>query len=250
MMHLAAYYKSVNSAAGLAALNAVADQAVFTNGPDIRVPGDIANLLGEAALSAQTAPLFAQVQSPSLRQLANQDIKPVTTALVFSQKEQLQWHGDNPRGLAANEAIDFYLQATGGAAAGNYGLVWLGDGPIKPTNGKTFSVRATGAAALSAGVWVNTPLTFDVALPAGTFQVVGIRAEGTNLIAARAVFIGSAYRPGVPGETSAAAAFWTAFRNGRMGVYGQFDINQPPTMDCLGATDTTQEFVFDLIQVK
>lgn len=249
-MHLAAFYQSVNSAAALVGINAVPDVAVYTNGADIRVPPDIANLLGEAALSAQTGPKFAQIQSPSLRQLANQDIEPVAAALVFANPNQIQWHGDNPRALDGNEAITAAIEATGGAAAGNYALAWLGDGAVKPTQGKIFSMRATGAAALAAGTWVNTPVTFDDTLPAGSYQVVGLRAEGANLVAARLVFVGGAYRPGVPGETSSATAFWGAFRNGRAGVLGEFDINQPPTIDCLGATDTSQAFVFDLIKTK
>ena len=249
-MHLAAYYQSVNSAGALVGLNAVPDVAVFTSGADIRVPPDIANLLGEAVLSAQTGPAFGQIQSPSLRQLANQDIEPIAAALKFGATDEIQWHGDNPRALEGNEAITAAVQATGGAAAGNYVLVWLGDGPVKPSPGKIFSMRATGAAALSAGVWVNTALTFEDTLPAGSYQIVGVRAEGANLVAARLVFVGGAYRPGVPGEPSSATNYFRTFRNGKYGVYGEFDINQPPSVDCLGATDTSQAFVLDLIKTK
>lgn len=249
-MHLAAFYQSVNSAAAYVALNAVPDVAVFTQGGNIRVPPDIAYLLGEAAYSAQTGPQAAQIQSPSLRELANQDIGVVAPGLVGSQDDQYQWHGDNPRALQGNEALTASVLATGGAAAGNYVLAWLGDGPVKPTPGKTFSMRATGAAALAAGVWVNTPLTFGSSLPAGSYQIVGMRAQGANLVAARLVFIGGAYRPGVQGEPSQATSYFDAFRDGNVGVFGEFDINQPPTVDCLGATDVAQTFIFDMIKTK
>jgi len=249
-MHLAAFYQSVNSAAGYAALNAVPDVAVYTQGGNIRVPPDIANLLAEAALSAQTSPFSAQIQSPSLRELANQDIGPIAPALLFSSDTQLQWHGDNPRALQGNEALTASVFATGGAAAGNYVLAWLADGAVKPSPGKQFTMRLTAAAVLSAGLWVNSPLTFGSSLPAGSYQVVGMRAEGAHLVAARLVFIGGAYRPGVPAEPTASSAYFSNFRDGAYGVLGEFDINQPPTVDCLGATDTTQVIYLDLIKSK
>lgn len=249
-MHLAAFYQSVNSAGSYAALNAVPDVAVFTSAGNIRVPPDIAYLLGEAAYSAQTTPQAAQIQSPSLRELANQDIGVVATSLVAGAQDQFQWHGDNPRALQGNEAITASILATGGVAAGNYVLAWLGDGPVKPTPGKTFSIRATGSATLVAGTWVNTPLVFSSSLPAGSYQIVGMRAQGANLVAARLVFIGGAYRPGVQGNPDGAHEFFDAFRDGNVGVFGEFDINQPPTVDCLGATDVAQTFIFDLIKSK
>lgn len=248
MLHLAAYYKSVDPAAALTLISAVPDQSIFTNGNDIRVPKGLTNLLAEAALSAATTPLYAEVQSPSLRQLANQDILPMAVAAKFGAQDQVQRHFDNPRALQEAESINLGINATGGAAADNYGLIWLGDGPIKPTGGKIFSVRATGAAALAAGKWVNTALTFQTVLPAGTFQVVGLRAQGANLVAARLVFIAAAFRPGVPAETAQANNYFPWTRMGAMGVLGQFDIDQPPTIDCLGATDATQSFILDLIQ--
>lgn len=250
MMHLAAFYKSVDPAAALTLISAVPDQSVFTSGNDVRVPTALPNLLGEAALSAATTPLYAQVQSPSLRDLANQDVQPIALAAVFAQSDQWQWHGDNPRALVAAESVNFAINATGGAAAANYGLIWLGDGAPKAQTGKMFSIRATGAATLVAGTWVNTALTFNSTLPAGTYDVVGMRAQGTNLVAARLSFVGGQFRPGVPGEVTNNTSWWRAARYGNLGVFGSFDINQPPTADCLGATDTVQNFILDLIKTK
>ena len=250
MYHLAAYYQSVDPAASLKQINAVPDQAIFTSGADVRVPTGLANLIGEAALSAATTPLYGQVQSPTLRDLANQDIEPISTSAKFTSYDQMQWHGDSPRDLTEAESVNFAIYATGGAAAVNYGLIFLGDGAVKPTTGKIFSVRATGSASLSAGAWINTALDFNSTLPSGTYQVVGMRAEGTNLVAARIVFIGGQFRPGVPATSATNLALFPWFRVGRAGVFGSFDVNQPPTIDCLGVTDTSQEFVFDLIKTK
>lgn len=248
MMHLAAYYKSVDPAAALTKIDAITDQAITINNNDIRVPKDIANLLGEAFLSAATTPLYGELQSPSLRQLAYQDVAPVASAAKFGDSEQIQWHGDSPRALAAAESLEAYIDATGGAAAANYALVWLGDGPPKASPGKIFSVRATAAVTLSAGEWENGAITFESVLPSGTFQIVGCRAVGANLIAARFAFVGGGYRPGVPADPSDQTNYFPGFRMGRMGVFGQFDTDYPPTMDFLGATDTSQKLIIDLIK--
>ena len=249
-MHLAAYYESANSAAALAQITAVTDQAIFTSGNDVRVPTGLAMLLGEAAMSAQTGPDSAQVQSPTLRDLAQQDVKPIETAVTWSDVSGIQWHGDNPRQLTPAESVNLAILATGGAAAANYGLIWLGDAAVKASTGAIFSIRATSTASLTAGVWEASALTFSSTLPAGSYDVVGMHAVGANLVAARLVFIGAGFRPGVPGNPTADTNLWPGFRNGRAGTFGSFDVNQPPSIEALGATDTVQKYVFDLIKSK
>lgn len=250
MQHLAAFYESLDPAGALTKIAAVADQAIRTDGDDIVVPGDLSNLVMEAALSAATGPQYAEVQSPSLRQLANQDVQPIIGSLVFGADPAVQAHFGNPRPLKGNESVNFLVNATGGAAAGNYGLIVLSNGAVQPITGNIFSVRASAAAHLVAGTWVNSALTFDETLPAGTYNVVGMRAEGAHLVAARLVFVGSGYRPGVPAVNTTADKDFRYGRFGQMGSLGVFDVNQPPTVDCLGVTDTSQNILLDLIKVS
>lgn len=250
MQHLAAFYQSANSAGVLTTIAAVPDQAIYTSGNDVRVPPDMLYLLWEAALSAQTGPGYGQLQSPSMRELVNQYISKIVNGVTFSAYDQAQQHLMNPRKLVANESVNAAVEATGGAAAANYVLMGMGDGAVKPVTGDIFTVRATGAAALAAGTWVNTPLTFLDTLPAGSYQVVGMRAQGPNMVAARIVFIGAGYRPGVHAVQGSGSQDMRNSRYGEMGVFGQFDTNQPPSIDCLGITDTSQVFDFDLIKVK
>ena len=86
-------------------------------------------------------------------------------------------------------------------------------------------------------------------LPAGQYQVVGMRVQGTNLVAARLVFQGFPWRPGAPAVNVLGDEDNKYFRMGRMGIWGEFDQTSPPTMDCLGVTDTTQVVYLDLIKV-
>lgn len=250
MHHLAAYGQSVDLAGALTAINAVQDQALTTSGPDIRVPNPLPNLVGQAALVGNTTPSRAQLVSPSLRAMVNMDIEPIVGGVVFGSPPESILHGDSPIPLVGNESLNCYLQATGGAATQNYGLVWLSDGPIQAVKGNIYSVRATSAVALAADTWVNGNLTFAQTLPNGTYQIVGMRARGTNLVAARLVFVGAPWRPGVPAVNALGDLDPLGFRYGYAGVFGQFDSTQPPTVDCLGVTDSAQTYVFDLIRIK
>ena len=110
-------------------------------------------------------------------------------------------------------------------------------------------MRATAAATLAAGTWVNSALTMTQTLPVGTYAVVGLRAIGANLQAARLSFIGGGYRPGVPAVNGDGDGDFKPLRFGMSGEFGRFDNNTIPSVDCLGHTDTSQRFYLDLIKV-
>lgn len=252
MMHFAAYYESIDPAGAYAPLAAVQDPAINTRGDDIRVASEIPFIFCAAGLTAAATFTSAQLRSPSLRTLNNMFVRPLVNAVTFGDPPEVLPFPANPRGMVPAEDVQFWVDSTPGAGAeAHYGLVWFCDGPLAPVNGEIFSVGATSASALAAGTWVNSNLTFDQALPSGSYQVVGMRAEGANLVGARLVFPGGgneAFRPGVPGSTSAFVVDNDMFRKGMLGVFGTFDQDNPPTIDCLGVTDTDQTITLDLIK--
>jgi len=247
--HLAAWYESIDPGGVLTTITAVQDTSVFTSGDDIRVPEGLNNILGQAALANDSSAARGQIQSPSLRAFANLDVEPLVAAAVFGSPPEILFHPANPIPVQPNESLNFALESNPAGAVDHYGLVLLGDGPQQAVTGNIFSVRATGAASLSAGSWVNTSLTFSQTLPVGRYQVVGMRARGTNLVAARLVFVGGAWRPGVPAVNAIGDADVHSLRYGRAGILGEFHTNTPPTMDCLGITDSSQTFILDLMRV-
>lgn len=249
MFHLAAYYQSVDPANALVSINAVNDQHVFTSGADIRVPKELPNLMGQVAMCNDASVVRAQLQSPSLRAMANLDVEPIVAAAVFGNPPEALFHPESPIPLEGDEAINLYIQSDPAAAAVHYGLIYFSDGKDQPQFGKIYTVRATATAALAAGQWVNSALAFSQSLPVGDYAVVGMRARGTNLVAARLVFVGGKWCPGVPAVNAIGDLdpYWT--RYGRLGVFGQFNTNTPPTVDCLGVTDNSQIFEFDLLRL-
>lgn len=247
-MHMIGYESTASNAA-LAAITPIPDPTLRVAGNDFYVPSTLNQIVGGAALiNSAAATLRAQIQAPSLRATLNFDISPIVNGLIFGSLPKCFRMWDTPLQLQTNEPLDVYVQ--NGASVMNRALLILADGPLKPVSGKIYTVRATGAATLVTASWVNTSLTFSQTLPTGTYQVVGFRAIGANMVAARIFFVGSAWRPGCFANNLQNDDQWSDFRWGNMGVWGQFDNTVPPTVDCLGITDTAQEFEFDLIKTS
>jgi len=248
MQHLAAWYESIDPAGALVPIAAVNDQAVFASGDDIRVPAALPYVIGQAVLGNDSSLARGQIQSPSLRSFANLDVEPVVAAAVFGSPPEAVFHPLSPIPVSGDEAVNVYVNSDPASAAAHYGLVWFGDGPQQSVPGEIFSIRATAAASLAAGTWANSALTFGSSLPVGTYQIVGMRARSANMVAARLVFVGQPWRPGVPAVNAIGDEDHAMFRYGRSGVFGEFHTNTPPTVDCLGVTDTSQTFIFDLVR--
>lgn len=248
--HLVAWGASVNLAGVSTAIAAVPDPVITTSGNDVRVPAGLPFIMGASSLNGNVGPLTAQITSPSLRAVVNLDIEPIIAALVWGSFPEQLVRPDSPTPVVPNESLNHFANATGGGATEVYGLAWMCDGPQQQVKGPIYTIRATAAAALAANTWVNSNLTFSQVLPAGSYQVVGMRARGANLVAARLVFVGGTWRPGVPAVNAVGNVDPWYFRNGYLGVWGQFDNTTPPTVDCLGVTDNAQTIDLDIIKVK
>lgn len=245
-MHMIGYETS-GSESALTAITPIPDPTLRVTGNDFLVPQGMNNLvLAAAMINSTTATLRAEVQSPSLRATLNMDISPINNGLVFGSLPRIARMFKTPLPLAVNEPLDVFVQ--NGAAVMNRAFLQLSDGPVQPATGRVYTVRATGAASLTTASWVNTSLTFAQTLPAGTYSLVGLRAWGANLVAARVFFVGSPWRPGVPAVNSEDNNEWGEFRYGGIGTWGSFVNTVPPTIDCMGITDTAQVFLLDLIK--
>lgn len=248
MFHTAAYYESIDGGGVLHNIAGIQDQALSVNGDNVRVPQELPMLAGAAALTAASTLTGAQVQSPSLRTLANPDISPVVNAVTFGDPPEIFDIFQNPQPLTPAEDLEFLINSDNTGATAEYGVVWLSDGNTQPVSGNIFTVKCTADITLAAGQWVNGNLTFTQTLPAGQYQVVGLRAEGTNLVSARLVFPGGGFRPGVPAVNAVSDLDHSRFRNGMAGIFGTFTEDSPPTLDALGVTDTSQTIYLDLIK--
>jgi len=244
---LVAWVESQDTGGSLTLTAALADPHIRVVGDDVIVPA-LSQLSGYFAWGEYITQ--AQLSSPSLRKETLLDVSPVDRSPEPSSRPPLHDLFDFPIPLVASEALNALLaeDGTGGQYSGM--LAWLSDGPVTPVTGKVFTVRATGTTTLTPYSWTNVSLTFYQTLPAGRYQIIGMRARSTGLIAARLVIPGYSWRPGVIGFDAASDIGPDRFRYGKCGVFGEFDHDAPPTVDCLSrSADTSQVFHFDLLKI-
>ncbi len=249
MFSLVAYYEGLDNGAVLTNIAAVQDPSMTTQGDYIHPPETLPFLLGEIALHGHANLASAEIRSPALRAMAHLQIEPIVPALIFGSPPEAIMHAGSPLPITPGEGLELLINGTPGGVVPNYGLLWLGDGPVTPVFGEMYQVAATAAVTLAAGTWVNGNLVFGQTLPGGRYAIMGMRARGTNLVAARLLFPDTAPRPGVPAVNAVADLDPRIFRFGGMGSFGEFDADRPPTVDCLGITDSAQSFIFDLLRV-
>ena len=244
MFTLVGYHKAAVSAT-LLPLQPIADPHVTVAGNDLTVP-ELNQIV--ALLCVGGAPTQAQVQAPSLRRLVQEDIPAyIATEVCTGAVDVIVDKRDVPLILERSEKLNAYtIHTTDGRV-----FVWLSDGPITPVSGDIRTVKCTTGHTTAGDLWQNVALTFTQTLPAGRYAVVGMHGHGTALLAARLVFVGYSWRPGVPTGALAANPGLPMFRNGAFGTFGEFEFDQPPSIDLLGTGVTsTEEIYLDLIQVR
>ncbi len=243
-------YSDTATGVTLENVSGLTDPHVRVSGDDIIVP-ELTKVIGVYALG--TSVTQARLSSPSLRRVVEPDIEPLdigTTAEPASRPPiyDLRLH---PYQLDRSEALNFQM-LNSVAGARNVGIVMLSDGKLGPIpTGQITTVRCTNTTSLVAFTWTNGALTFAQTLPAGRYAIVGMRAQSATLIAARLVFSGTAWRPGCIGFDSDADIEPEMFRMGGLGVLGEFEHNEPPSVDFLAVTtDSSQVVHLDLIKIR
>lgn len=254
-MHtMAGWLEDVDQAGAFVALNALADQHLTVVGDDVRVPSlnQIIAIMGGVDTTVAGR---ARLVSPSLRRLLNPEIAPLNGQAAAAQEpDSPQAVVDlrrSPIPLVVGENLNFEALANPAAAQDQWGLVILADGPQEPVAGPIRSTRATSATAAVANAWTNVAITFAEDLPRGRYQVVGFRPDSAGMVASRLVFVGGTWRPGALGVDAVGDIQHEMFRHGGLGVWGEFEDIDPPTIDVLSiSADATQLFILDLIQVR
>jgi|GEM_PF-4670720 len=259
---LAGFYENINASAALSEINTIEDTHLTVSGKDLTVP--VLNKVLKLFVMGNGL-TAARLSSPSLRRLWLFDFPALYPNSSLPNDQAVDEGGsgaytiyrnvpivdlaENPLELVSSEKLNFLVK--NGGAADTYGLVWLGDVIPRKVTGKIFSVKATASKTLTPKKWTASPIDFEQELPAGRYQVVGMRVKSANIIAARLLFVGQVWRPGVLGVRTLDEVYDEQFRMGNMGVFGEFEFDQPPQVEFLAsASDTSEEVYLDLIQVR
>jgi len=244
---LVSFNESIDPAAAWANITATPDPHVTVTGDDILVP-ELDQIVAIAGCIDQTVASQVRLTAPSMLAQGFPEYVPwLASGLVFGAHAEVNTKAENPIQLDRMEALQCQVLTNPGAAAQHYIGVWLADGPLAPVNGPIRTIRATAAVSIVVTGWTNGALTFPVSLKAGRYQVVGMSCRSANSVFARLVFPGMGWRPGCACVNDELEEDYPLFRNGKAGVWGEFDSASPPTIDILGVTDTTEEVFLDLI---
>ena len=259
---LIGFHESV-AASTLTKITALADEHIRVSGDDIVVP-ELNKIIGALFMSPNMA--NGELSSPSLRRMWLEDVLPILQDSKLPTTQAVNEGGtdtyniprddyfmnlvDNPLILEQSEKLNVLVD-NGGNAEDNLVLVWLSDSKNAPVKGEIHRIKATASKTLTSYAWTNGAITFEQTLPAGRYAVVGMRAKSTSLIAARLVFVGESWRPGVLGQKAYSDDRPKIFEKGNLGTFGEFEFDQPPTIDFLAsAADTSEEVWLDLVQVR
>jgi hypothetical protein len=246
-MHLIGYETSASQATPIA-ITPIPDQVVQIQGTTVLVPQGVPNICYAAAMiNSAVATLRAQISSPSLLAVVPFDVSPIYNGLAYAGIPDVIRMGATPMPLVPAEPLSVLVQ--NGAAVMNRCFIWLCDGPVRPIQAKAYSVRFTTSITAVTASWVNGAITFATSLPAGNYQVIGMRMWSPNCVAARLFFKGSFFRPGVTVGNAEAVNEWPDFRFGNYGVWDQFNNITPPSVDLMGITDTAEQGFLDLVKV-
>jgi hypothetical protein len=248
MFTLVAYGQSQDTSGVLTEVNALVDQHITTQGKEILVPEWASMLSFILALGATIS--RAQMSSPSLRKKLLLDVPNLEKAATPSiDPTFLDLTGD-PKPLVPGEGLRALVAEAAGGAELEFILAGLsGEFKDKPA-GEVIWLRLTGTTTAIANTWTPVPLTLGQSLEAGRYAVVGMKAFGATLIAARLILPGSGFRPGCIGFTSEAQKDLWPFIPGPMGNWGEFDHRFPPQGEILcTAGDTAQTIYLALIKV-
>lgn len=230
----------------LTPLNAHQDAHVTFFANLITVPPEVSMLAGIYGTGATIA--AARVQSPSLLAIMAPDVDPLDVGAVPADPSAFVDMMENPIPLAPSEQIQG-LVINAGLEIDTVG-VWLADKSIVPYRGPYTSLAGVSAVANVANTWTAQAMVWGQVIPAGTYAVVGLKAESATDRLARLVFPAGAWRPGVVGGAGVAIRGTPRHRFGNAGIFGQFRHDQPPQVEYLSVlADVAEAAVLDVVKI-
>jgi hypothetical protein len=240
-------------------LNFKADAIVPTLNNGLQVPKQL-NKLGFIAGVGTSLTNF-RAQTPAFLPYPWPSFAPVNRGSAFESPPRMWDLFKNPLTCNPTDELDVFICQNSGGSETEYVFASLTDGmiPTAPA-GRFFTVHATGTTTQTAGAFTSCALTFDQAIPAGLYAVIGARAFAATCLAFRLVpAMEPLWRPGgigvkaydqldPPGQRAyhldgQVVAPW--------GVWVSFYQNVPPQCDFFSTSaDTAQEVWLDLVQIS
>lgn len=248
MHHVAAYSQSFTGAGAEFELLAIVDN-FFTIQNNHFLPQRDTQVLFAAAMGATIT--RARLNTPTLGVTTSPHIMPISPLLSASSPQKIRWYDPTELKLSKLEELQVFATHSAAGAEQNVCVLGFDMGQLAEPPGGVFTIRGTSTVTLVANSWTNiNPIVWQNTLPNGLYNVIGGVFVSASCIAGRVIFENTPYRPGAVGQLL--ITDWTndIFRNGGLGVWGQFHNYAMPQIELLASAADTAETVFlDLVKV-
>lgn len=242
--HLAAFFGSLTNNT-TSNVPVVTDNVLTNTSSNTFATPKPAKLVGMYSAGANITD--AQLNTPSLRYVGLPFVGVLNTALVVPSPPNVAWWGQNGPTIPEVDGIQVAHTLGGAGPENESSLIWLNYGYKPIGGGPNYRLKFTGTITAVTGAWAGGAMTATSVLPQGTYDVVGMDVIGTNLLAARLVFPGSFFRPGVLCRNTLAAIPDDSMTDQRLGCFGTFKSINLPNLEILSTgANTAQTIYLDL----
>ena len=223
------------AASGFTGVNAVQDTILNTVNNRI-LPGRNYGLIWTYCLGQSLAQ--ARLDSPQSRSVVLPLFAQLDQAATPTSDPNFNDTTRNPflmRGLE-----EFQPQVdNGGATEFEYVVMGLRESFEPVPSGEIWTMRGTSTTSTNANEWTTISITWSDELPAGNWALVGGVAQSSTAIAYRWVIEGQDLRPGGVAITALGNRTADVFYNGGLGVLGRFPAWNPPRIQMLESSAST-----------
>lgn len=248
-MHLAAFRGSVTNGTTNTAIAGVADNALTRSASSafFAPPGGTIFAASAGGVNASRS----RINTPVLRAVGLPYIAPLNTGVTSPSPPNIAIYGDfGPRPQPTDE-VSVEATHTDAAPQIQFALMWFKFGGRQVPTGMIYRLRFTAAITGVIGSWASGAIVLDQNVPSGNYAIVGMDVFGTNLLAARLIFTGGGWRPGVQARNAVGSVPDKMWLSGRMGVFGEFDNTAIPQLEIyVEAANSAQEGYLDVVKIS
>jgi hypothetical protein len=248
MFHLCAYRGSVGAGVSNFDLPAVQDGQLSIINSHFIVPKPAQVLWAFGCGVNMSAALL---NTPKMRYVGFPSLTPINVVATVPSPPNVSLQQMNNVWVDPVDEIAVQVSQTDAGSQTMTVIMALAFQTKTPLAQPSFRISATAAVTCTAGQWTNGNITLSQTIPRGDYIVTGMDVVGTNLLAARLLFAGQGYRPGVLARNAVQNVPHPYFQGQDMGSFGQFNSINIPSVDFLaGGTCTSQTVYLDLQRVQ
>jgi len=238
--HTVAFFENM-STTGFEGVNAVQDTILNTVNNRI-LPGSNYGLSYVYVNSADVS--LARLDSPQSRAVVLPLFPEVDQNSGPSSDPNINDYRQNPFTIRGLEEFQPQIDNVSGGPSDQFVIMGLQESFQPVPAGEIWTMHGTSTTSTNAGEWTTITISWSDELPAGSWALVGGLAQSTTGIAYRWVLEGQDLRPGGVCTTSLANRTADMFYGGGLGVLGKFQAWNPPRIQMLESSASSDIDVF------